>query len=219
MENKIDINYEIGHQYAVNGDYEEAYYYLKKSLKEGNYKAANDIGVMLQKTKRYVEAADMYRKAIELGCSGEANVNLGNLYENGLGVRQDYEKAREYYLKALDSKYPFAYAKMAKLYALGLGVSFDYRLTRKYITEGAKLEKEGNYTHVDCTFMLGYHHHYGLGVKRNDKIAFKLWSICASHGDFEAKYRQDAVAGDGCLGREGDVRQEDRRHHPHHLYY
>ena len=21
------------------------------------------------------------------------------------------------------------------------------------------------------------------------------------------------------LGREGDVRQEDRRHHPHHLYY
>ena len=27
------------------------------------------------------------------------------------------------------------------------------------------------------------------------------------------------VAGDGCLGREGDVRQEDRGYHPHHLYY
>jgi hypothetical protein len=38
----------------------------------------------------------LYELAVEQGCA-EAQNNLGHLYKNGIGVPQDYEKAKKYY--------------------------------------------------------------------------------------------------------------------------
>ena len=37
----------------------------------------------------YSKALEYFQKAADLGCSGAFN-NIGNLYENGQGVKQDY---------------------------------------------------------------------------------------------------------------------------------
>ena len=37
-------------------------------------------------------------------CFGDAQVNLGLMYENGQGVKQDYKKAKDLYKKACDGQ-------------------------------------------------------------------------------------------------------------------
>ena len=52
--------------------------------------------------------------------------NLGALYDNGLGVEQDYAKAREWYEKAADKGNAYAQFKIGRAHENGLGVTQDY---------------------------------------------------------------------------------------------
>ena len=52
----------------------------------------------------YTEAMNWYQKAAEQGLA-YAQYNLGNMYYNGQGVRQNYTKAKEYFGLACDNKY------------------------------------------------------------------------------------------------------------------
>ena len=49
--------------------------------------------------------------------------NLGVLYMNGLGVAQNYDKAREWYQKAADASFAAAMNNLGVLYMNGLGVA------------------------------------------------------------------------------------------------
>src|SRR5262249_52028860 len=51
---------------------------------------------------------------------------LGVLYANGLGVTQDYAKAREWFEKAVDKGDVSAMASLGLIYANGFGVTQDY---------------------------------------------------------------------------------------------
>ena len=59
-----------------------------------------------------------------MGDSG-AYCNLGNMYDEGLGVNQDYKKAVEYYQKACDLGDSGAYCNLGVMYSSGLGVAVD----------------------------------------------------------------------------------------------
>ena len=62
----------------------------------------------------------------------DADIALGNMYEFGRGVSQDYQKAIEYYSKAVDQDYSRGYYSLATLYKSGLGVEKDTPLALKY---------------------------------------------------------------------------------------
>src|SRR5262249_60363018 len=62
----------------------------------------------------YVNARDWYEKAYT-EVLRPAMVNLGLLYDNGLGVTQDYAKAREWYEKAVAKGNTDAMASLEKL--------------------------------------------------------------------------------------------------------
>jgi len=47
---------------------------------------------------------------------------LGRLYEQGLGVAQDYDKALEWFRKALETGNSDAMKNLARLYEQGLGI-------------------------------------------------------------------------------------------------
>ena len=58
-------------------------------------------GVKADKNHNYIKAAELYKKACDMGYAQGCN-NLGLLYVNGQGVRQSYTKAAELYKKACD---------------------------------------------------------------------------------------------------------------------
>ena len=57
---------------------------------------------LLANTGRYEEAAQMWKKAAELGHS-KAMSDLGALYSNGLGVSEDWEEAVKWWTKAVQA--------------------------------------------------------------------------------------------------------------------
>ena len=57
--------------------------------------------------------------------SGMGTSNLGFCYEQGKGVRRDYLKAMEYYLKAADMGSPEGMFNVGELYERGMGVEKD----------------------------------------------------------------------------------------------
>src|SRR5262249_26602002 len=63
--------------------------------------------------------------------------NLGALYANGLGVTQDYAKAREWFQKAADKGDESAMSNLASLYAEGFGVAQDYAKAREWLEKAA----------------------------------------------------------------------------------
>ncbi len=68
-----------------------------------------------------------YRKAAEQGYA-KAQYNLGNMYREGEGVKQDYAKAVRWYTKAAEQGYALAQCNLGVMYANGTGVSPDYKL-------------------------------------------------------------------------------------------
>ena len=56
--------------------------------------------------------------------------NIGKQYEKGLGVAQDYAKAREWYEKAVAAGDPSAMNNIGKQFEKGLGVAQDYAKAR-----------------------------------------------------------------------------------------
>jgi len=63
--------------------------------------------------------------------------DLGVLYRDGLGVAQDYDKARELFQKAADAGDADAMNNLGALYGKGLGVAQDYGKAREWYQKGA----------------------------------------------------------------------------------
>ncbi|WP_104749443.1 SEL1-like repeat protein [Helicobacter cynogastricus] len=62
---------------------------------------------------------------------------MAYLYENGIGVEQDYHKALKLYEKIGKGGYGGGYADMARMYDQGLGVSQDEK--RQITTESSAI--------------------------------------------------------------------------------
>ena len=67
------------------------------------------------------KAIKWYLKAAEQG-DGDAQNNLGYMYERGMAVEQSYEKAAEWYQKGVYNDNAFAMFYLGRLYEAGRGV-------------------------------------------------------------------------------------------------
>ena len=180
--------YEIGTKYARNGQYDKAIDFLLPAfLCEGSFAAANDLGVVFERKGKYEKAMKYYKIA---GCGGipMAVHNVANLYQYGLGVKQDLFLARKLYEQAVTMGCPLACKKLSTMYLYGLGVEEDHKQSNIYLKKGIKLEKKNGYEDTDCFNCLAWNYKNGIGVKKNDKKAFKLWKKSAKHGDLNGYY-------------------------------
>lgn len=120
-----------------------------------------------------------YEKAKSLlycqkGCDGGnalSCVNLGFLYNNGVGLEKDYQKAYEYYKMGCDMKSGIGCSDVGYLYQNGYGVKKDYSKASKYYKIGCDM-KSG----LGC-LNLGFLHAKGKGVKKSRKLALKYYSL------------------------------------------
>jgi TPR repeat protein/tRNA A-37 threonylcarbamoyl transferase component Bud32 len=94
-------------------------------------------------TRPYLEQAapqriQRWRKAAEQGVA-EAQVMLGDCYEQGLGAGQDYAEAMKWYRKAADLGNAVAMIQIGYLYCNGQGVGQDYAEAMKWYRKAADL--------------------------------------------------------------------------------
>jgi TPR repeat protein len=85
----------------------------------------SELGRALVKGRAYDETFTVLKRAAE-DSYAQAEADIGELYEDGLGVRQDYAQAMVWYRKAADQNNPDGQNDIGALDEHGHGVNQDY---------------------------------------------------------------------------------------------
>jgi TPR repeat protein len=129
---EADRLFERGLSLWNQGKYREAVQCLAQSLRRNSNHAASLFYVGLayyqgagMPTKNYVQAAICWRKAGEQG-NPEAQNNLGQCYEQGLGLPRDYQEAAFWFGKAAEQGHATAQFNLGVMYEFGRGLALDF---------------------------------------------------------------------------------------------
>lgn len=118
------------------------------------------------------------------GGYGDSNCRyyLGRCYEKGLGVKNDYVKARKFYDSASRDGNVKAKVKLADLYRRGLGCKKNPEGAMSLYMEAKEL---GN---TDAKMGIADLYLNGEGVKKDENQAFNIYTELAKKGNEKAKY-------------------------------
>ncbi len=135
----------------------------------------------------YATALKKWRPLAEQGLA-EAQLNLGVMYNNGLGVLQDYAEAVKWWRLAAEQGDADAQLNLGVVYAMGLGVPQDDAEAVKWWRLAAK---QGD---ANAQFSLGAVYSLGQGVPQ-DYVTAHMWvNIAATNGSEEARQVRDLLA-------------------------
>ncbi len=110
---------------------EQALYWAEKA-KQNQFPMADDIlGLIYIGKKEYGLARTYLEQSAQLG-NGNSMYNLGLLYQNGTGVKQDLETALSWYQKAADNGSVAAYVNLGVLYGKE-GKFYSPEKSREYL--------------------------------------------------------------------------------------
>ena len=113
---KLGGLYDFGHGVPRSGKDTEKWYRL--AAEAGHSEAQNSMGSIYQAEERYGEALVWYEKSAAQNNELATN-NLAYLYDLGLGVSQDRQKAHELYLKSANLGEPQAMHNLGQMYGSG----------------------------------------------------------------------------------------------------
>lgn len=108
--------YDFGYGVPRSGKETEKWY--KKAAEAGHSEAQNSMGSIYQAEERYNDALFWYEKAAAQNNELAIN-NLAYLYDLGLGVSQDRQKAHDLYLKSANLGEPQAMHNLGQMYGSG----------------------------------------------------------------------------------------------------
>ena len=101
----------------------------------------------------------------------EAQLVLGCMYDDGVGVPQSSREAFKWWLKAADQGLAVAQNNVAAMYAAGVGMEGESDLARA--AEWYRKSAEQGYPLAQAT--LGWMHYSGHGVAQDKQAAVQLW--------------------------------------------
>jgi hypothetical protein len=137
------------------------------------------------------ETARRYRKAAERG-DVLAQANLGVMYEEGLGVAQDYTEAVRWYQRAAERGYSPVQYNLGLMYSNGKGVAQDDAEAARWYRKAAERG------HPVAQAKIGVMHFEGKGVTQDYTEAHMWLNLASWRGscDDRKKYSdvRDAVA-------------------------
>ena len=129
--------------------------------------------------KQYPLAFERWLPVAESGFA-EAQANIAWLYQAGLGVEKDLQKALQWYRLAIAQNHAVAKNNMAVMYENALGVKQDYNKAFNLYSQSA----EAGYRFAQHNLAILYLE--GKGVKKNSSQA-KYWlQLAAKNGVAEA---------------------------------
>ena len=140
-----------------------------------------DYGVGLEffDAGNFTEAAKWYGAAAEQGLV-QAQLQLGGLFFNGLGVEKDYSQALFWFTKAAEAGNAEAQTNLGYMFDKAFGIEQDYK---KAVVWYRKAAEQG---YANAQFNLGMMHDEGLGVVQDYVEAHKWLNLAASNGHPEA---------------------------------
>jgi len=203
---------EAGLLYSGEQDWNKVKTYLLKAIEQDSKYSEAYLrlgilyknGVLHDKDGDNNKALYYFEKAIELG-NARAACEASSLYTDGLeGFEKDFEKAKSYYLKAieLDSKYSYAYYCLGCMYDHWDGMTKDINKTLYYFEKASELGYASASRELGLLYMLGF-----KGIKKDYKKAEKylLKSIEQHLKDSETYYRLGLIYAYGGYGINKDI--------------
>ena len=141
-----------------------------------------ELGQALVKTGADEEAFAVLKRAADDGYAA-AQVDIGELYRGGSGVKQDYAQALTWYQKAADQGYADAQYWIGWLYEYG-----GYGVKQDYAQAMAWYRKAADQGDTPAQFHIGWLYEHGNGVKQNVAEAKAWYQKAADQGDLFSKY-------------------------------
>lgn len=136
----------IGSIYQIAGYMDTAIEYYKRVVSLGDENGINWIGDLYYGNKDYINAKKSYElaaKAKDKKVRALGLKQIGFLYHDGFGVRQDYKKAFENFKKSCDigagEASGASCAQVGLLYLFGFAVKKNLSVAKEYIGKGCDL--------------------------------------------------------------------------------
>ena len=148
-------------------------------------------GTKAEKKGNYSKAFFFYTKAASNGNILAQN-NLGNLYFQGLGTKQDYKKALKCYIAASKGKNKNAVCSLGYMCKYGLGTKKDFK--KAFIL----FQKANQLNSTLAPFYLAEMYEKGEGVKQNYPKAYSYYKKASTLG-----HKKYAFYKLGCFCRDG----------------
>jgi len=103
---------------------------------------------------QYIECYKGVCRVADRGHSGAQHI-VGMLYEKGIGVEKNVDKAVEYYEKAAKQGFAGAQARLGVMYRLGDGVAKDPKLAEKWLKKAARQDVAEAQYHLAQMYLHG----------------------------------------------------------------
>jgi len=151
-----------------------------------------DKGVDAYKAKDYAGAMAQWRPLADKG-EARAQLNVGSLYRDGLGVKADPVEGARWYALAATQDNADAQANLGVLYMQGSGVPQSYTMARGLLAKAAAKNQE------QAVFNLAVLYDNGQGGPADKAKAAELYTRGANTGDSDAQGNLgvDYATGDG----------------------
>ena len=130
--------------------------------------------------RRHKEGVGWCKKAAANGLS-YAQWNLGNYYQQGIGVKADLSEALKWYRLAAENGDGRAQFELARRYLLGIGFAKDLKEAVKWAGKGARQD------HPNAQALFGLLHLKGQGVERDAVKALDLLRQAANRNSAPAQ--------------------------------
>lgn len=151
---------------------------LQQAAQSGDPAAESGMGDYDQSQNDGVQACAWYWKAAKQGY-GNAENNVGNCYENGIGVARDPAQAVWWYSQAAQQGNSAAESNLGAAYTDGNGVE------RNYPAAAAWLQKAANQDFPDAEYNLGNLYYNGYGVEKSYEWAAYWWKKATDQGSVD----------------------------------
>lgn len=160
---------------------------MEEMAAKGNPREQHNMAAMLEREKRYDEAIVWYERAAAQGF-GPSQLNLAQMYEKGIGLKQDTAEARKRY-RAMAAKGDAEAAYRAAKLAADAG---DYK---EALPAYERLVRDD---HLRATLDLAELYEQGRGVAKDGPRAVALYERGAEHSAW-ARYKVGVIYLDGKL--------------------
>lgn len=156
-------------------------------------------GLNAYKDQKYLQAFKLWRELAQQG-HGRAQYGLGLLFEEGLGLKQDYKQSAKWYALAVKQNVVPAFVNLGHLYAQGKSVEKDYAEAARLWLSAAEM---GN---PHAMYNLGVMYFTGAGGETDKAKAKYYFEKAAFNGVAEAQLQLSEMQRFG-VGGEQDMQQ------------
>jgi hypothetical protein len=125
----------------------------------------------------YLTAFREFRSLAENG-HANAQIQLGIMYEMGLGVKQDYTEASKWYQRVAIQGDKTAGKKLLEMRKKGLTTTFQQAVPDSW---------QGNTTEPQSQYDIGIMYFKGIGIGRDYAIAYRWFHMAANQGHARAQ--------------------------------